>query len=226
MASPSCMNYVCLSFILFIYLFYMSEKRHAFPFDAHKIAAVHLIRNNAQLKKASYLQQKSIWHQLRWVKCPILVLPPNVRSVSNQGICGSLQDKQKVQMQPWVLAHSHHVNHAKQSPESQPRLQLGICSHICFPPALCMSCLEVMCIRVRGRKLQLKRQKKRIRQTYGDTFPELLIECFSKDTIVNVRRRLLMMAPPSAELKQVLSVSSCFLMCFTSCGIQAIEKYQ
>lgn len=40
------------------------------------------------------------------------------------------------------------------------------------------------------------------------------------------RRRLLIVAPPSVELKKVLSVSGCFLVCFTSCGIQAIEKYQ
>lgn len=35
----------------------------------------------------------------------------NARSVSNQGECGSVGEKQKVQMRPWVLAHSHPVSH-------------------------------------------------------------------------------------------------------------------
>lgn len=40
-----------------------------------------------------------------------MVPPLNARSVSNQGECGSVGEKQKVQMRPRVLAHSHHVSH-------------------------------------------------------------------------------------------------------------------
>lgn len=65
--------------------------------------------------RAPYLQRKSIWHHLRWYKCPIsgpLVLTPqNARSLSNQGVCGSVGVKQKHQMRDRVLAHSHHVIH-------------------------------------------------------------------------------------------------------------------
>lgn len=42
-----------------------------------------------------------------------MVTPLNARSVSHQAIhvCGSVGEKQKVQMRALVLAHSHHVSH-------------------------------------------------------------------------------------------------------------------
>lgn len=55
-------------------------------------------------------------------KCPILwsvMLPPlNARSGRNQGKYRSVGGKQKVQTQPWVLAHSHHPNHKVTAPVS------------------------------------------------------------------------------------------------------------
>lgn len=83
-----------------------------------------------------------------------MVPPLNARSVSNQGVCGSVGEKQKVQMGAWVLAHSHHVSHEiKQRPRG---LCTGasICFHICFPRLHVCHARRCLCIELRWRQLQ------------------------------------------------------------------------
>lgn len=115
------------------------------------------------LEKAFYLQHKSVWHQLLWYKCPILrpvmVMPWNARSVSNPGVCGSVGEKQKVQMRPWVLAHSHHVSH-EIKPRNQLVRQSPICFHICSPLPLgvCASKYDEESCTERDRKGGIGRQ--------------------------------------------------------------------
>lgn len=172
MASPSCMTYVCLFILCAL------EKELSQAFGTHNNAAALLIRNMAE--KALYLQRKSVWHQLRWYKCPILgpvMVTLNARSVSNQGVCGSVGEKQKVQMQPWVLAHSHHVSH--EIKRRNHSLCAGVWSILISAfLRLVYVTLEGECASKYGEENHIERDGKRGRereeQTHKHTFPALL----------------------------------------------------
>lgn len=52
-----------------------------------------------------------------------MVKPLNARSGSNQAVCGSVGEKQKVRTQPWVLAHSYHVSYERERGKKKNKAQ-------------------------------------------------------------------------------------------------------
>lgn len=104
-----------------------------------------------------------------------MVKPLNARSGSNQAVCGSVGEKQKVRTQPWVLAHSYHVSYERQRPKKitkrrKPRPLRQICFQICRLAAARRTVRHArrwMRIKARWRELHRKRQDGR--QTHSPT---------------------------------------------------------
>ncbi len=71
-----------------------------------------------------------------------MVMPLNARSVSNQSVCGSVGEKQNVQMQLWDLAHSHHVSHEIKQRNHSLRSRDDLFSYL--QPYVRTSCLMVI----------------------------------------------------------------------------------
>lgn len=102
-----------------------------------------------------------------------MVKPLNARSGSNQTVCGSVGEKQKVRTQPWVLAHSYHVSYERERIKTKRRKTRPlrqICFQICrLAAARCTVRHARRWRRIKARWRELHRKRQDGRQTHSLT---------------------------------------------------------